>query len=231
MTMSMSMTDVRAARMPAFARVAIEASAEGKLFRGFDMAVLSALFGYTAFFATFELTAAFGLNPATLLARNLFAATVSLLVNTPFQLLKTASVLSDTTANTSAVSLIRMQTNNFKNFNHLWKGALANTLSVAFIALQFTLFALFPTAGASPIQAALIGMVATSLAAVISYPVVSVKTAVMAAPENGEKCIRRIFNVARKMGRNRTLYNGVFTNVLRTTLPAFILFGVQNILA
>ena len=216
-----------AARLPPSIQVAAAAYKKGQLFHGFDMALLSAMFGYTSFFAMFELSASLisGTGPLTLLCRNLLAAMLSFLVNTPFQLVKTAVVLTGGNAKTVMNDL----TEGGRKPTNLWRGVLANMLGVTFIALQFTLFALFPaTSGA--LEAALTGMAATALAALITYPVLTIRTAVMASDGKGEKCFSRIIKVAKKMWREGTLYSGVTTNAVRTVLPAFILFGLQSLL-
>ena len=216
-----------AARLPPSIQVATSAFRKGQLFHGFDMAFLSAMFGYTSFFGVFELSASFisGSGPLVLLARNLLAAISSFIVNTPFQLVKTAVVLSGDNART----VVNEVTEGGRNPRNLWRGVLANMLGVVFIALQFALFAIFPTTS-GPLEAALMGMVVTALAALATYPVLTVRTAVMATDDDNEKCFRRIVKVTKKMWNERTLYNGVTTNALRTVLPAFILFGLQSLL-
>ncbi len=215
------------ARLPPTIQVATAAFRKGQLFHGFDMALLSSMFGYTAFFGTFELTASLmtGTGPLWLLLRNLLAALASFVVNTPFQLVKTEVVLTGEDARTIVSAL----TQGGGKPANLWRGFVANTLGVAFIALQFTLFALFPAHG-GVVEAALTGMGATALAAAVTYPVLTIRTAVMASDPDDANCFVRIARVARKMWREGTLYSGVATNAVRTVLPAFILFGLQSLL-
>lgn len=215
------------AQLPPSIQVATDAFKKGKLFHGFDMAFLSAMFGYISFFGMFELSASIvtGTGPLTILTRNLLGAASSFLVNTPFQLVKTAVVLTGGNART----IVNDLTDGGRKPINLWRGMLANMLGVVFIALQFTLFALLPATNGA-LEAALMGMLVTALAALVTYPVLTVRTAVMASEGDGENCFTRIIKVAKKMWKERSLYNGVTTNAVRTVLPAFILFGLQSLL-
>lgn len=225
----------RNVKTPSSLQMAQATWTRGALLHGADMALLSAIFGYTVFFGMLELTAPLGNASVVLFARNLGAACISFFVNTPFQLLKTTTVLSD---GVPAVTLARKITNDFTQIDRLWHGTLANSLGVLFLAAQFTLYALMSAAlpGAGHSSAAAIGMLATALSAAITYPVLSVRTAVMAQRDgadgrgDGDRCLKRIVKAARNMARNGTLYNGVVTNIVRTTLPSGILFGVQSLL-
>lgn len=231
-----SVQPVAQAEMPNAMIVARKALASGALLHGADMALLCAVFGYVGFFGMFEATAWMGDSVGMLATRNLCAGFMSFLMNTPFQLLKTGVVLS---GGKPALALARSITYNHTKMGRLWRGLLANSLGVLFIAAQFTLYPLL--AGALTCQgaaeAAMIGMLATALAAAITYPVISVRTAVMSRRDDADEraggalhCVRQIFAAAVSMFHDGTLYNGVVINVLRNTLPSGVLFGVKFLL-
>eukprot|EP00171_Calliarthron_tuberculosum_P012411 IDg12411t1 len=68
---------------PSSLQIAQTAWARGALLHGADMALLSALFGFTAFFSALELTAPLGNSVWILFARNLFACLDVILIQYP----------------------------------------------------------------------------------------------------------------------------------------------------
>lgn len=210
-------------------------------FRGVDMAVGSALFGFGAFFSTFAAVDAIapGSSVEALLAKNVIAAFASQVVNSPFQLLKTSVVLS----NKSAKHAFLHVTRGGKELLRLWTGVQANLLGVTLVACQFTFFRMlvnqYASGGTGPLEAGIIGAVASLGACVLTYPSVALKTKVM-AEENAESggkagseneagsdecCILR---AAREMWTSRSLYAGITPFLLRSVPPTGMLFAIQR---
>jgi Mitochondrial carrier protein len=206
------------------------------------MALASAVVGFATFFTTVAI--ADSIAPCTavtaLLAKNVLAATLAQLANSPFQLLKTGSVLS---SSPSSAVYARI-TNNGTDLHRLWTGVYANLLGVALVAAQFTLFhvlvsaALQPGAPAvDPLQAGVLGATACLGASLVAYPGVALKTKVMAngdsagnsdrsGQEPSGQCIMR--RVACDMLRNGTVYAGIGPFLVRSVPPTGLLFAVQR---
>ncbi len=211
----------------------------GYLLKGFDMAVLSAIFGYTAFFALLE-TGIGGSNGIAVTLRTFVAAAVSFVVNSPFQLLKTAAILADDPI--PSHELCRQITADGKNMLNLWHGYLANSLGVLYVSAQWTSYQilefsslstyLFSVTSSPPVDTVICGALATAFAVVITYPASVIRTAIMAnrSEKDGEKTFTRLCSVGRQMLQDGTLYNGVLTSVARTIIPSAVFFGIQGLL-
>lgn len=194
-------------------------------FRGFDMALGSALAGYTAFFGTMAVSEAIcssqGVFP--LLLKNSLAASVSCFVNSPFQLLKTLAVLCSDSDSSSSAARAASLTNNGRNLEMLWSGAGANALGAAPVAVQFTLFnalsAQFPGSGAG--HAATLGALATAAAGCATYPVAAIRTSVMTTGRSVPESLE-------DLTRKGALYSGWVPFMFRTVPPAAMLFALQS---
>lgn len=203
-----------------------KANADGYLFRGFDSAFWSAVFGYTAFFSLLE-TGFGGDGVAGVLTRTISAAVLAYLVNSPFQLLKTATILADDPVPTS--QLVSEVTDDGKKLSNLWYGSLANSLGVIFVSVQWGSFQFLHSASPET-NAVILGTLASALAVVATYPFSVLRTAIMANPPGSKEEESCILSVAKQLINDGGLYNGVVTSVVRTVIPAAVLFGVKNML-
>lgn len=198
------------------------------------MALASALFGFGAFFgaaAVAEAVHPCSASPALELLKNVVAASVAQVVNSPFQLLKTTSIVSKCSTREAFDEV----TKGGKDVTRLWTGVQANMLGVGLVASQFTVFRLLVScfgAGGdgilSPVEAGALGSIACLAAAVVAYPGVAVKTLVMAGGEEGEESCR-LMKVAREMWDGGHVYTGFAPFLARSVPPTGLLFAVQRL--
>lgn len=201
--------------------------------RGADMALLSALFGFGAFFGT---TAALGAvvpadaGLAGAVATNVLAAVVAQVVNSPFQLLKTTAV----SGGYSGSEAFHAAIGGGRGLRGLWAGLGGNMLGVVLVAAQFTLFQVLAAevavggAPLAPATAGVVGAAACAGAAALTYPTVVIKTRVLAAAEGARKCV--LLDVGRELWDCGGLYAGVGTFLARSIPPTGVLFAVQSFL-
>lgn len=221
-------------RAPTPVRVLADVWAEdgaAGVLRGADMALLSALFGFGAFFGT---TAALGAvvpadaGLAGAVGTNVVAATVAQIANSPFQLLKTTAV----SAGLSGGEAFRAAVGGGRGLRGLWAGLGGNMLGVVLVAAQFTLFQVLAKevavggAPLSPAMAGVVGAAACAGAAALTYPTVVIKTRVLAAAESARKCV--LLDVGRELWDCGGLYAGVGTFLARSIPPTGVLFAVQS---
>lgn len=204
------------------------------VFRGADMALASALFGFGAFFGAAAVAEALhpcAASPALELMKNIVAASAAQLVNSPFQLLKTTAIVGACSTREAFDEV----TQGGKNIAKLWTGVQANMLGVGLVASQFTVFRLLVArlgggvdGALSPFEAGVLGSFACLVACVIAYPGVAVKTLVMASGEDGEEGCR-LLQAARHMWEGGRVYAGFAPFLARSVPPTGLLFAIQRL--
>lgn len=204
-------------------------------FKGADMALASAVFGFSAFFTTLAIADTVFPSSAVhiVLAKNILAATAGQLANSPFQLLKTIIVVSGS----STLEAARSVTQQGQELQRLWTGVRANLLGVLTVACQFTIFRsmLCQVGGsaASPLEAGAVGAFACLMASVLTFPSVSLKTAVMAqqSVSNEPTVAHPACNIAKAaidLYQKGALYAGITPFLLRSVPPTGLLFAIQR---
>jgi hypothetical protein len=204
------------------------------------MAVASALFGFSAFFATLS-----GLDfvlpdqdiYATLI-KNTIAAGLGQFVSSPFQLLKTSAAVSGV----SSAEAFRSITHGGRKIKRLWNGLDANLLCVSMVACKFTIFQIIAqevlAGGGGPWEAGAAGAVSCLLAGSLTYPLITLRTVVMAsnfkATDDGRQHFAGPPNAmaaaALQLVQTGHLYAGIVPFLFRSVPPAALLFTVKRFL-